>query len=59
MLKVSYLYPEVHNCCENWTLPAPLTLPLRPRRFYCALAVSATILAILTKISNRRGIAVL
>ena len=24
MLKVSYLYPEVHNCCENWSLPAPL-----------------------------------
>ena len=24
MLNVSYLYPEVHNCCENWTLPAPL-----------------------------------
>ena len=24
LLKVSYLYPEVHNCCENWTLPAPL-----------------------------------
>ena len=26
MLKVSYLYPEVHNCCENWSLPTPLSL---------------------------------
>ena len=32
-----------------------LALPLR---FYCALAVSATIRVILTKISNRSGIAV-
>ena len=31
---------------------------LRPRRFYCALAVSATIRVFLTKISNRIGIAV-
>ena len=31
------------------------TLLLRPRRFYCALAVSATINVILTKISNRMG----
>ena len=34
------------------------TLLLRPRRFYCALAVSVTILVISTKISNRSGIAV-
>ena len=34
------------------------TLLLRPVRFYCALAVSATIRVILTKISNRSGIAV-
>ena len=24
MLKVSYLYPEVHNCCKIQSLPAPL-----------------------------------
>ena len=34
------------------------TLLLRPGRFYCALAVSATIYVILTNISNRSGIAV-
>ena len=33
-------------------------LLLRPERFYCALAVSATIRIILTKIWNRSGIAV-
>ena len=34
------------------------TLLQRPGRFYCALAVSATIRVILTKISNRSGIAI-
>ena len=32
MLKVSYLYPEVHNCCENWSLPAPICIDLSTRK---------------------------
>ena len=30
VLKVSYLFPEVHICCENRALPAPL-IPLEER----------------------------
>lgn len=38
MLKVSYLFPEVHNCCKNRALPAPLVyrhdIYIKPTCFY-------------------------
>ena len=49
---VALLYHFYYGICSSDRLL------LRPGRFYCALAVSATIRVILTKISNRSGIAV-